>query len=106
MERWQEYKDGKLTPPAIIQHDVVGKENLIWVWTGDAIIGPLSRLDYDEAAILQDVATIIAEMEIVPVDSREVEIETLKTQISTLTAENTMLKAKNETLEKTTETVK
>lgn len=34
MDRWDEYNDGALTPPAIVQHDVVGGEHLIWGWTG------------------------------------------------------------------------
>ena len=48
VNRWNDYNIGKLTPPAIVQHDIIGKEHLIWVWTGKEIVGPLSRTEYNE----------------------------------------------------------
>lgn len=54
MNRWAEYKSGTLTPPAVVQHDQVGSEHLIWVWTGAAIIGPLSRRSFDEPQAVAD----------------------------------------------------
>lgn len=60
MDRWAEYDAGTLTPPAVVQHDEVAGEHLIWVYTGHAIVGPLSRRTYDEPAI---VAEVIAALE-------------------------------------------
>lgn len=50
--KWREYEAGTLTPPAIIQHDYDGTEHLIWIWTGTRIVGPLSRIEYNEQDII------------------------------------------------------
>jgi hypothetical protein len=55
MNRWHEYEAGTLTPPVIVQHDEVNGEHLVWVWTGKAIRGPVSRREWNaeiEAAVL------------------------------------------------------
>jgi hypothetical protein len=67
MNRWNELNSGELEPPAILQHDVIGTEHLIWVWTGEKIIGPLSRNKYDEAAIFADIETIMQEEQNLPI---------------------------------------
>lgn len=53
MHRWPEYDAGTLVPPAVVQHDEVNGEHLVWVWTGEKIVGPLSRKVYDEAEVLE-----------------------------------------------------
>ena len=54
--RWAEYNAGTLTPPVVVQHDTLASgEHLVWVWTGERIQGPFSRLTYgaaEEAALL------------------------------------------------------
>ena len=43
--RWAEYNAGTLTPPVVVQHDTLASgEHLVWVWTGERIQGPFSRL--------------------------------------------------------------
>ena len=52
LNRWREYEAGTLTPPTIIQHDEQNGEHLAWVWTGVQIVGPLSRMEYNEQDII------------------------------------------------------
>ena len=52
LNRWREYESATLTPPTIIQHDEQNGEHLVWVWTGTQIVGPLSRMEYNEQDIL------------------------------------------------------
>jgi hypothetical protein len=59
MNRWAEYNAGTLTPPAVVQHDQIGDEHLIWVWDGARIRGPFSRATYDEQTILGQVQEMI-----------------------------------------------
>lgn len=67
MQRWVEYDAGTLTPPCVIQHDIVRNEHLIWVWDGTAIHGPLSRPSYDEASVCAEVVSMsAAEVPVVP----------------------------------------
>lgn len=57
MHRWPEYDAGTLVPPAVVQHDEVNGEHLVWVYESvdRGIQGPISRRSYDEAAILAEV---------------------------------------------------
>ena len=54
LNRWKEYEAGTLTPPAIVQHDEINGEHLVWVWTGIKII-QMSRKIYDEQTIIDEV---------------------------------------------------
>lgn len=60
-DRWAEYQAGTLTPPVVVQHDQLGSEHLIWVWTGTQIMGPFSRPSYDETAIVAQAVALEAE---------------------------------------------
>lgn len=60
MNRWAEYKAGTLTPPVIVQHDQVGDEHLVWVYTAGGIVGPFSRTTYDEATTLAEIVEALA----------------------------------------------
>lgn len=59
MNRWAEYNAGTLTPPAVVQHDEVSGEHLVWVYTGHAVVGPVSRRAYDENAIVAEVIAML-----------------------------------------------
>ena len=64
MDRWQEYRDGKLFPPCVVQCDGDEKKGyLIWIWIGDVILGPISRMKYDEKAIIAEVPNLIPQAE-------------------------------------------
>jgi hypothetical protein len=60
MNRWEEYRAGTLTPPAVVQHDHLPNEHLVWIWDGEKVRGAFYREEYDEAAILADVQAMIA----------------------------------------------
>lgn len=93
-DHWQAYQDGKLTPPAVVQHDIVNGQHLIWVWDGMAIQGPFSRSSYDEKEITATAAAIAAQpKQIEQVDARDTKIVTLEAQVVTLTAANAKLTA-------------
>lgn len=67
MERWREYEAGTLTPPCVVQHDILGSDHLIWVWHGAGIVGPVVRPVYDEAAVCAEVlASLVPPVEVVP----------------------------------------
>jgi len=96
MDRWEEYNGGKLTTPAVVQHDIVGAEHLIWVCVdGKTIIGPLSRAEYDEAGVVSDAIQIASEIVVPAPYTEDIKITALTETIATLTAENTTLKATN-----------
>lgn len=83
MDRWKEYNNKTLTPPCVIQHDIIRDEHLIWVWDGVSIIGPLSTSDEDVA--INIATTKPAEIEII-VDAKD-------ERIKQLIEENTQLKS-------------
>jgi hypothetical protein len=96
INRWKEYDAGTLTPPCVVQHDVLGKENLIWVWTGTEIKS-FSRDTFDEESILAD-AMIVAET--VVIDPKDVIIEELQTKVATLESEKAVLISEKAILDK------
>lgn len=63
MNRWAEYNAGTLTPPAVVQHDQIGGEHLVWVYAAGRIVGPYSRSRYDESTTLAEIveSLILAE---------------------------------------------
>ena len=65
--KWKEYNAETLVPPCVVQHDTVGKEHLVWVWTGENIV-QVSRLKYDEKSILTDVYNSLKEKGYNPVN--------------------------------------
>ena len=91
MEKWRDYEAGKLVPPCVVQHDVVRDENLVWVWDGDVIHGPLSRKVYDEAEVLATVQAIKDAPVVVIVDAKEAEIAVLKEENEKLKADIVVL---------------
>jgi len=82
MDRWKEYDAKTLTPPCVVQHDVIGKEHLIWVWDGMTIHGPMSQ-ENEEDAIKAVINKPV--VEVMESDNRDTEIKQLK-------EENTKLK--------------
>lgn len=68
--RWKEYDAKTLTPPCVVQHDVVGEEHLVWVWTGKNIL-QASRTIYNEAEIISDMVA----SEIIQTEPYEIECE-------------------------------
>lgn len=68
VNRWAEYEAGTLTPPVVVQHDVVTGEHLVWVWCTDLRIrGPLSPpagateadvLAYAEQLVVEDATRV------------------------------------------------
>lgn len=101
MERWAEYKDGKLTPPVIIQCDKYNKEYLVWIWTGERIIGPVSRQEIDEKAIIDSIMAM--EATAINAGDAKTEVDSLKEEMVILKAENVQLKTENTTLAKAIE---
>ena len=87
--KWKEYNAETLVPPCVVQHDTVGKEHLVWVWTGENIV-QVSRLKYDEKSILTDVMTV-SEKSIVTTDPKDTIISELQAQVKTLQAEKVVL---------------
>jgi hypothetical protein len=87
MDRWADYRAGRLTPPCVVQHDVVSRVHLVWVWTGAEIVGPLARASFDAAAVLRD-ATSIRERAtpVQMVDERDAEIVALRAERAVLVA--------------------
>lgn len=64
MNRWAEYNAGTLTPPVVVQHDVLPSgENLIWIYTPDGILGPYSRATYDEATFTAEILQMLTDAE-------------------------------------------
>lgn len=63
MNRWPEYNAGTLTPPAVVQHDQIGEEHLIWVYTAGGISGPYSRRSYAEVTTLAEIVEALAAAE-------------------------------------------
>lgn len=63
MNRWAEYRAGTLIPPAIVQHDQIGDEHLIWVYAASGIVGPYSRRSYDEATTLAEIVESLTSAE-------------------------------------------
>ena len=64
MNRWSEYNAGTLTPPVVVQHDVMPSgENLIWIYTIEGILGPYSRTTYDEAAFTAEITEMLTTQE-------------------------------------------
>lgn len=92
MDKWADYKAGKLIPPCVVQHDVVRDENLIWVWDGVNIQGPFSRAKYDEAEILATAMTVKDAVATPALDPKEVVIAEKEAEIVALKAENAKLK--------------
>lgn len=98
-DKWNEYNNGTLTPPAVVQHDELNGEHLVWVWTGGkTIIGPLTRTEYNETEILMEAVEIASSFDVATETPENKEVATLKTAVATLTAENTTLKAANAAL--------
>lgn len=100
VNKWQEYRGGKLTAPAVVQVDQCGKEYLIWVWDGASIQGPFSRTTYNEAEIKSTAMVIKAQEPTVQVEPENSEITALKAEVATLKAENATLTAEKTALEK------
>jgi hypothetical protein len=77
MNRWKEFKAGKLAKPCVVQHDELPGEHLVWVWCSDGVIrGPFSRKEFDEVEIFETVASIIlidSPVETASTDSKEVD---------------------------------
>ena len=54
INRWTDYNNNLLTPPCVVQCDHNAGEYLIWIWTGDKILGPISRNGYNETQIIAE----------------------------------------------------
>lgn len=85
INRWREYEAGKLTPPCVVQHDEVGKEQLVWVWTGEQIVGPLSRNSFDEKSVVEE-AVAIAKTP-APEPSKDPQVASLEAELVAVKAE-------------------
>lgn len=107
-DKWAEYRAGTLVPPAVVQHDEVNGEHLIWVWTGENIVGPMSRRGFDEAQAIADALVVVGtvSVEAVSVETvsveedlylllarKEVEINSLKAEVARKGAEISDFKA-------------
>lgn len=57
INKWKEYDAKTLTPPCVVQHDVLGEEHLVWVWTGKNIL-QTSRTVYNESEIIADMVAL------------------------------------------------
>lgn len=96
MNRWQEYKDGKLTPPVCVQWDEVTEGYLALVWDGTEFVGPIACKEYDEKVVLAMADVIIGlktAQEIPVADVKDTEIAELKAEIVKLSAELVTAKA-------------
>lgn len=85
---WRDYESGKLTPPCVVQYDIIGKEHLIWVWAGEQI-KLFNRAKYDEKTILNDAVMIIKEPVII--DQKDILITELTNKVATLEMEKELL---------------
>ena len=54
INKWNEYNAGAIMPPCVVQCDHDADEYLIWIWTGDKILGPISRNEYNETQIIAE----------------------------------------------------
>ena len=61
MNRWAEYRAGTLTPPVVVQRDIVlNGSAMLWIWDGESIIGPVSRKsDADDVAVAVEVKNTV-----------------------------------------------
>lgn len=87
MDKWKDYDAGKLTPPCVVQYDIVGKEHLVWVWDGSQIVGPLSMPIYDEAKALEIVMAMKNETVITIEQDNDLKISELMARIDVLETE-------------------
>ena len=55
INKWNEYNAETLTPPCVVQCDHNADEYLIWIWTGAKILGPISRSEYNESRVVDEV---------------------------------------------------